>query len=90
MRYREDKQTSHHCVDEHLLEKSTHSQAVHDVEEFDSSSDLEKCSITQLAQEWMLCSEWVPPERESKQLIKTSCLCLVKRKKTVFKKQIQH
>ncbi len=34
--------------------------------------DLEKCSITSLAHQWILCSEWVPSERESKQLIKTS------------------
>ncbi len=46
-------------------------QAIQDVDEFVSSSDLEKCSIT-LAQQWMLCSEWVPSEWESKQLIKTS------------------
>ncbi len=39
-----------------------------------SSSDLEKCSIISLAQQWMLCSEWVPSEWESKQLIKTSQL----------------
>ncbi len=32
-------------------------QAIEDVDEFVSSSDLEKCSIT-----WMLCSEWVPSE----------------------------
>ncbi len=31
-----------------------------------SSSDLEKCSIASLAQQWMLCSEWVPSELESK------------------------
>ncbi len=37
-----------------------------------SSSDLEKCSIASLAQQWMLCSEWVPSEWESKQLINTS------------------
>ncbi len=44
-----------------------------DVDEFvSSSSDLEKCSIASLAQQWMLCSEWVPSEWESKQLIKTS------------------
>ncbi len=43
-----------------------------DVDEFVSSSDLEKCSIASLAQQWMLCSEWVPSEWESKQLIKTS------------------
>ncbi len=30
-----------------------------------SSSDLEKCSIASLAQQWMLCSEWVPSEWES-------------------------
>ncbi len=41
-------------------------------EEFVSSSDLEKCSIALLSQQWMLCSEWVPSEWESKQLIKTS------------------
>ncbi len=33
---------------------------------------LEKCSITSHAHQWMLCSEWVPSEWESKQLIKTS------------------
>ncbi len=49
-----------------------HSQAIQDVDEFVSSSDLEKCSITSLAQQWMLCSEWVPSEWESKHLIKTS------------------
>ncbi len=32
-----------------------------------------KCSITSVAHQWMLCSEWVPSEWESKQLIiKTS------------------
>ncbi len=35
-------------------------------------TDLEKCSITSLAHQWVLCSEWVPSEWESKQLIKTS------------------
>ncbi len=34
-------------------------------------TDLEKCSITSLAHQWMLCSEWVPSEWESKQMIKT-------------------
>ncbi len=34
-----------------------------------SSSDLEKCSLASLSQQWMLCSEWVPSEWESKQLI---------------------
>ncbi len=37
-----------------------------------SLSGLEKCSIASLSQQWMLCSEWVPSEWESKQLIKTS------------------
>ncbi len=35
-------------------------------------TDLEKISITSLAQQWILCSEWVPSEWESKHLIKTS------------------
>ncbi len=30
-------------------------------------TDLEKCSIASLAQQWILCSEWVPSEWESKQ-----------------------
>ncbi len=34
-------------------------------------TDLEKFSITSLAHQWILCSEWVPSEWESKQLIKT-------------------
>ncbi len=50
----------------------THPQAIQDVDEFVSSSGLEKCSITSLVQQWILCSEWVPSEWESKQLIKTS------------------
>ncbi len=32
-------------------------------------TDLEKLSITSLAPQWILCSEWVPSEWESKQLI---------------------
>ncbi len=53
--------------------KCTPFQAIQDVDEFVSSSDLEKSSIYDgLVQQWMLCSEWVPSERESKQLIKTS------------------
>ncbi len=50
----------------------THPQAIQDVEEFVSSSDLERCSIPSLAHQWILCSEWVPSEWESKQLLKTS------------------
>ncbi len=52
--------------------KYSHPQAIQDVDEFVSSSDLEKFSIPSLAQQWILCSEWVPSEWESKQLIKTS------------------
>ncbi len=42
--------------------------------EFVSSSKeiWEKNSITSLAHQWILCSDWVPSEWESKQLIKTS------------------
>ncbi len=35
-------------------------------------SVLEKFSVTSLAHQWILCSEWVPSEWEFKQLIKTS------------------
>ncbi len=31
----------------------------------------DKFSITSLAHQWILCSEWVPSESESKQLIET-------------------
>ncbi len=41
-------------------------QFIPDVEEFVSSSDLEKCSTASVSQQWMLCSEWVPSEWESK------------------------
>ncbi len=50
---------------EHLLNIK-----IQDVEEFVSSSDLEKSSITSLAHQWILYSEWVPSEWESKQLKK--------------------
>ncbi len=33
--------------------------AVQDVDEFVSSSDLEKYCIASLVHQWMLCSEWV-------------------------------
>ncbi len=45
---------------------------IQNIDEFVSSSDLEKCVFPSLAQEWILCSEWVPSEWESKQLIKKS------------------
>ncbi len=53
--------------------KCTHAQAVQDVDEYVTLSEqiLEEFSTTSLAQ-WILCSEWVPSEWESKQLIKTS------------------
>ncbi len=47
---------------------------VQEIDEFVSSSDLEKCSIPSLAHQWILCSEWVPSEWESKQLIKTTVI----------------
>ncbi len=35
-------------------------------------TNLEKCNVTSLAHQCIICSEWVPSEWESKQLIKTS------------------
>ncbi len=52
--------------------KCSPSEDIRDYDEFVSSSDLEKCSITSLSQQWLLCSEWVPSEWESKQLMKIS------------------
>ncbi len=46
-----------------VIWKCAHLQAIRDVEEFVSSSLVHQC---------FLCSEWVPSEWESKQLIKTS------------------
>ncbi len=46
--------------------RCTHLQVIQDVEEFVSSSNLEKCSI---AHKWIHCSEWVPSEWETKQFI---------------------
>ncbi len=49
----------------------THPQAIQNVDVcFFIWTDLEKFSITSLAHQWILCSEWVPSEWESKQLIK--------------------
>ncbi len=74
--------------------KCTHSQTIQDVDEFVYSSDLEKCSISSLAQQWTFCSEWVPSEWESKQLIKThsspSVNGLWSKKLCVCKKLIHH
>ncbi len=47
-------------------------QTCHPWCDFFIKTDLEKCSITSLVHSWILCSEWVPSEWESKQLIKTS------------------
>ncbi len=66
---------------------SPHSEDIRDVDEFVSSSDLEKCSITSVSQQWMLCSEWVPSEWESKQLIKNITVNVLRRQKL---KQIHH
>ncbi len=46
--------------------KYTHTRAIWDVDEFVFSSDLEKRSIASLANQWILCSEWVPSKWESK------------------------
>ncbi len=53
-----------------FAEKVTYSQAMQDVDAFFPliETDLEKFSITSLAHQWILCSEWVPSEWESKQL----------------------
>ncbi len=39
-----------------------------------SSSDLEKCSLASLSQQWMLYSEWVPSEWESDKNITLSAV----------------
>ncbi len=57
-------------IKKNICWKRTQPQAIQDLDEFVSASDLEKCSIASFAQQWMLCSEWVPSEWESKQLIK--------------------
>ncbi len=43
----------------------TDPQIIQDEDEVVSSSDSEKCIITSLVHQWMLCSEWVPSEWES-------------------------
>ncbi len=54
------RETAGLCGD--MKEWFTHPQAIQNVDEFVSSSDLEKCSIPSLARQWILCSEWVPSE----------------------------
>ncbi len=43
----------------------SHPQNTPDVDEFVSSSGLEKCVSASVSHQWMLCSEWVPSEWES-------------------------
>ncbi len=48
-----------------------YSQAIQDVDEFVSSSDqIWRNVALSLTHQWMLCSEWVPSEWQSKQLKK--------------------
>ncbi len=58
-RYDAEDEDIHHIV--HICWKYARPQTIPDVEEFVSSSDLEKC-INSIAQQ---CSEWVPSEWES-------------------------
>ncbi len=44
-----------------------HLQAIKDVDKFAASSDLGQYSISSLAHQWILRSEWVPSEWESKE-----------------------
>ncbi len=56
-------------------EKCTCLQAIQDVDEFVSSSEQIGWNLALhhlFTNEWILCSEWVPSDWESKQLIKTS------------------
>ncbi len=57
-----------------IKKENTRPQAIQDEDGFvDSWEHIWRiCSITSLAHQWTLCSEWVPSEWESKQLIKTS------------------
>ncbi len=50
-----------------ICSKYTRPQAIQHVDMFVSSSDTEKFSITSLTHQWILYSEWVPSEWESKQ-----------------------
>ncbi len=59
-------------VHPNIFWKCIHPQAVQDVVCLFIGTDLEKYSNASLSQQWMLCSEWVPSEWASKQLIKTS------------------
>ncbi len=54
--------------------KCTHPQAIQDVEQFIFSLEmiLRNLALLSLTHQLILCSEWVPSEWESKQLIKTA------------------
>ncbi len=54
--------TEFHKLSKEINWKGSHPKAIQNVDEFVPSSDLEKCSIASLTQQWMLCSEWVPSE----------------------------
>ncbi len=50
--------------------KCAHPQTIQDVDELVSSSGqiwINLANLTSLAPQWILCSEWVPSEWESKQ-----------------------
>ncbi len=55
-----------------IYRKCTYTQASKKWMNFLIRTDLEKCYIKSLAHQWILCSEWVPSEWESKHLLKTS------------------
>ncbi len=58
--------TQHNSVKEWFNQKWTFAEVdIPDVEELVSLSDLKKCSIQSLAQQWILCSEWVPAVQTS-------------------------
>ncbi len=52
----------HHTMCYKKKNSSPKNEYFQDVDEIVSSSDLEKCSIASVSQQWMLCSEWVPSE----------------------------
>ncbi len=52
----------------------TYPHAILDVDEFVYSSKQIWKFLVSLAHQWILCSEWVPQEWESKQLIKNKTI----------------
>ncbi len=75
---RKENLKSHHMIPlkEQFTKKCTfaHPHSIRCWWVFFIGSDLEKCSIASLARQWILWSEWVPSEWETKQLIKTSII----------------